>query len=148
MSKISLSTRLFLSHLVVMLVGLTSFVVLAKLSSPQLFLLRLEELENRGFITVRSARTYLVRGFETAWNSSAIWAVIFGASAAGGLSYLAAGRIMKPLDRLKLVTQTLASGDLEEGMAGAQIKREDLRQRALAGLSPAHSGWLPSSPAL
>ncbi len=125
MNKLSLSTRLFLSHVLVMLVGLSSFVVLAKLSSPRMFVLRLEELENRGFITVRSARTYLLQGFETAWNSSAIWAVIFGASAAGGLSYLAAERIMKPLDRLKSVTQTLASGDLEARMPDSAIPELD-----------------------
>ena len=90
MTKLSLGTRLFLSHFIVMLVGLGSFVILAKLSSPRMFILRLEELENQGFITVRSARTYLIKGFETAWNGSAGWAIIFGASAAGGLSYLAA----------------------------------------------------------
>jgi len=125
MAKFSLSTRLFLSHFLVMLVGLSSFIFLAKLSSPRLFVLRLEQLENQGFITVRSARTYLVKGFETAWNSSAIWAVIFGASAAGGLSFLATERIMKPLDRLKSVTQTLASGDLQARMPESEIPELD-----------------------
>ncbi|MFM1842917.1 MAG: sensory transduction histidine kinase Hik10 [Cyanobacteriota bacterium] len=125
MAKFSLSTRLFLSHFLVMLVGLSSFVFLAKLSSPRMFILRLEQLENQGFITVRSARTYLVKGFETAWNSSAIWAVIFGASAAGGLSFLAAERIMKPLDRLKSVTQTLANGDLQARMPNSEIPELD-----------------------
>ncbi|MFN9174279.1 MAG: sensor histidine kinase [Synechocystis sp.] len=125
MAKFSVSTRLFLSHFLVMLVGLSSFVVLAKLSSPRMFVLRLEQLENQGFITVRSARTYLVKGFETAWNSSAIWAVIFGASAAGGLSFLAAERIMKPLDRLKSVTQTLANGDLQARMPESEIPELD-----------------------
>lgn len=104
-----------------MLVGLGSFVVLAKLSSPRMFVLHLEQLENQGFITIRSARTYLVRGFETAWNSSAIWAIIFGASAAGGLSYLAAERITKPLTHLKDVTQKLAAGNLEERVAESSI---------------------------
>ncbi|MFN5514698.1 MAG: sensor histidine kinase [Cyanobacteriota bacterium] len=116
MPKFSLGTRLFFSHLTVMLVGLASFVILAKLSSPRMFLLRLEQLENQGFITVRSARTYLVKGFETAWNSSAFWAVIFGASAAGGLSYLAAERICQPLKQMKEITQKLAAGNLEERM--------------------------------
>lgn len=116
MPKFSLGTRLFFSHLTVMLVGLASFVILAKLSSPKMFLLRLEQLENQGFITVRSARTYLIKGFETAWNSSALWAVIFGASAAGGLSYLAAERITQPLKQMKEITQKLAAGNLEERM--------------------------------
>ncbi|MFM8293193.1 MAG: sensor histidine kinase [Microcystaceae cyanobacterium] len=119
--KLSLGTRLFLSHFLVMLVGLSSFVLLAKLSSPRMFILRLEELENRGFLTMRSARTYLVNGFETAWNSSAIWAIVFGASAAGGLSYLAAERIMKPLNQMKDVTHKLGKGNLQERMPDSSI---------------------------
>jgi signal transduction histidine kinase len=125
MAKPSLSTRLFFSHMIVMVVGLSSFIILAKVSSPRMFVLRLEQLENQGFITVRSAKTYLVKGFETAWNSSAIWAVIFGASAAGGLSLLAAKRIMKPLDHLKSVTQTLARGDLQARMPPSEIPELD-----------------------
>ncbi|MGL5034286.1 MAG: sensor histidine kinase [Microcystaceae cyanobacterium] len=121
MTRLSLGKRLFLSHFIVMLVGLSSFVVLAKLSSPRMFVLRLEELESQGFITVRSARTYLVKGFETAWNSSAVWAIIFGASAAGGLSYLAAARIMKPLNQMKLVTHKLAAGNFQERMPESVI---------------------------
>ena len=121
MAKLSLGTRLFLSHFIVMLVGLGSFVVLAKLSSPKMFVLRLEQLEHQGFITVRSARTYLVKGFETAWNGSALWSIIFGASAAGGLSYVAAERIMKPLNQMKAITQKFAAGDLAERMPESVI---------------------------
>jgi len=120
-SKFSLGTRLFLSHFIVMVVGLASFIVLAKLSSPKMFLLRLEQLENQGFITVRSARTYLIKGFETAWNSSALWAVIFGASAAGGLSYIATERITTPLQQMKKITQKLAAGHLQERMPETTI---------------------------
>ncbi len=104
-----------------MLVGLGSFVVLAKLSSPRMFVLRLEELESQGFITVRSARTYLIRGFERAWNGSAQWAIIFGASAAGGLSYLAVERIMTPLNQIKEATQKLAEGNLNERIVDSAI---------------------------
>lgn len=121
MAKLSLGSRLFLSHMLVMLVGLGSFVSLAKISSPRMFVLRLEELESQGFITVRSAKTYLIRGFETAWNRSSLWAIIFGASAAGGLSFLAADRIMQPLDRLKLATKNLAEGDLQSRMPPSDI---------------------------
>ncbi len=121
MAKLSLGSRLFLSHMLVMLVGLGSFVFLAKISSPRMFVLRLEELERQGFVTVRSARTYLLRGFETAWNSSAIWAIIFGASAAGGLSFLATERIMQPLNRLKSVTKNLTGGDLQARMPTSDI---------------------------
>jgi signal transduction histidine kinase len=121
MPKFSLGTRLFLSHLLVMIVGLSSFVLIAKLSSPKFFVLRLEQLERRGFLTVRSAKTYLIEGFETAWNRSTIWSIIVGGTAAGGLSYLLSRRIMKPLDRMEKITQKFASGDFEERMPTSEI---------------------------
>ena len=121
MAKLSLGTRLFLSHILVMFVGLGSFICIAKFSSPRMFVVRLEQLEQRGFFTVRSARTYLVNGFETAWNNSALWSVIFGVSAAGGLSYWASIRIMKPLNQMKEITQKLAEGHLEERMPESEI---------------------------
>jgi signal transduction histidine kinase len=121
MTKISLGTRLFLSHFLVMIVGLGSFIGIAKLSSPRLFVLRLEQLERRGFFSVRSARTYLIEGFETAWNGSAVWSVIVGATTAGGLSYWVSRRIVRPLDRMKEITQNFAAGDLQERMPENEI---------------------------
>lgn len=125
MAKLSLGTRLFLSHLLVMFVGLGSFIFIAKISSPRMFVIRLEKLEKQGFFTVRSARTYLVKGFETAWNNSALWSVIFGVSAAGGMSYWASRRIMKPLNQMKDITQNFAQGHLEERMPESEIPEWD-----------------------
>ena len=121
MPKPSLRTRLFLSHLLVMIVGLFSFIIIAKISSPRMFVLRLEQLEKRGFFTVRTARTYLVKGFENAWNNSAIWSVIFGGSAAVFLSYWVSCRIMKPLNQMKDITEKLADGNLQERMPESDI---------------------------
>ena len=121
MAKLSLSTRLFFSHLLVMVVGLGSFVIIAKFSSPRMFVLRLEQLERRGIFTVRSARTYLVEGFHNAWNHSTLWSVIVGATAAGGISYLASQRIMRPLQQIKQITQKFAAGDLAERMPESAI---------------------------
>ncbi|MGB5596188.1 MAG: HAMP domain-containing sensor histidine kinase [Crocosphaera sp.] len=121
MAKLSLGTRLFLSHLLVMFVGLGSFIFLAKISSPRMFIVRLEKLEQQGLFTVRSARTYLVKGFKTAWNNSAIWSVIFGVSAAGGVSYIVSRRTIKPLNQMKEITQKLAAGHLEERMPESEI---------------------------
>ena len=114
MPKLSLGARLFISHLLVMMVGLGSFVIIAKVSSPRMFVLRLEQLESRGIFTVRSARTYLVEGFQNAWNRSAILSVIVGASAAGGLSYLSSKRITQPVKQMKCITQKFAAGNLAE----------------------------------
>lgn len=120
-SNLSLGTRLFVSHLAVMVVGLTTFVVIAKLSSPQFFVLRLEQLERKGFITFRSAKTYLVEGFETAWNRSTFWSLIVGAGTAGFLSYYLSLRIMKPLQKMKEITQHFAAGDWQERMPESEI---------------------------
>ncbi len=119
--KLSLGTRLFLSHLIVMVVGLGTFVFIAKFSSPQFFVLRLEQLEKKGFITVRSARTYLIDGFQTAWNRSTIWSLIVGGGTAGGVSYWLSKRIMKPLKQMKDITQNFAAGDWHERMPDSEI---------------------------
>lgn len=121
MPKISLGARLFISHLLVMMVGLGSFVIIAKVSSPRMFVLRLEQLEQRGIFTVRSARTYLVEGFQNAWNRSAILSVIVGASAAGGMSYIFSKRITKPVKQMKQITQKFAAGDLDERVPESAI---------------------------
>jgi len=114
MPKLSLGARLFISHLLVMMVGLGSFTIIAKVSSPRMFVLRLEQLEKRGIFTVRSARTSLVEGFQNAWNRSAILSVVVGASAAAGVSYISSKRITKPVKQMKYITQKFAAGDLDE----------------------------------
>ena len=50
MPKLSLGARLFVSHLLVMMVGLGSFIIIAKVSSPRMFVVRLEQLEKQVFL--------------------------------------------------------------------------------------------------
>lgn len=116
----NLRSRLFLSHLLVMLVGVSSFVIAGKLSSPQYFVHHLEQLEGRGF-RLRYVRTYLVEGFEISWNRSTVLAVLVGTTVAGGLSYWVAKRITQPLTRLERITQNFASGHLEERLPTSDI---------------------------
>lgn len=104
-----------------MMVGLGSFIIIAKVSSPRMFVLRLEQLEKRGLFTVRSARTYLVEGFQNAWNRSAIWSVVAGAGAAGGVSYLSSRRITQPVKQMKCITQKFAAGDLTQRVPESDI---------------------------
>src|SRR5919199_5388715 len=92
--SLPLVSRLFLSHLLVMIVGVSSLVVIGKLSSPRLFVLHLQQLEGR-HVTLRFARTYLIEGFETAWNRNTFGSVIVGATAGGGLSYWVSRRIVQ-----------------------------------------------------
>jgi signal transduction histidine kinase len=121
MPKLNLRSRLFISHLFVMGVGLASFIVISKVYSPRFFVLQLEEMEQALFFNVRSVRTYLIRGFEQTWNRSTLWSVVVGAGAAGGLSYWVARRITQPLMQMEQITQKFASGDLQERMSNSEI---------------------------
>ena len=137
MPKLSLGARLFISHLLVMMVGLGSFVIIAKVSSPRMFVLRLEQLEERGIFTVRSARTYLVEGFQNAWNRSAILSIAVGASAAGAVSYISSKRITQPVKQMKQITQKFAAGDLAERVPESDIP--ELNQLSVSFNSMANS---------
>lgn len=118
--SLPLASRLFLSHLLVMIVGVVSLVIIGKLSSPRLFILTLQQLEGRN-VSLRYARTYLIDGFETAWNRSTFWSVIVGATAAGGLSYWVSKRIMQPLTQIKQITQKFAAGQLDARLPPSEI---------------------------
>ncbi|OCQ94222.1 two-component sensor histidine kinase [Nostoc sp. MBR 210] len=110
--SLPLASRLFFSHLVVMIVGLISLVIISKVSSPRFFVLHLERLESKGLKLIH-IRTELVQGFETAWRSSTIWSVIVGTTAAGGLSYWVSKRIMLRLTEMEQITQKFAAGELQ-----------------------------------
>lgn len=120
MAKLGLRARLFLSHMIVMVVGLSTLLTIGKLYSPRLFMLHLEELEGSGF-NLDIIRHELVEGFEFAWSRGALWSVVVGGSTAGGLSYLVSKRIMEPLVRLEKVTQKVAAGHLEERLPSSEI---------------------------
>ncbi|WP_017306994.1 sensor histidine kinase [Spirulina subsalsa] len=121
MAKLNLRTRLFFSHLLVMVVGLGSFTLIARYFSPRFFVLRLEQLEQRGFLTIRLARTYLVEGFESAWNRSTIWSFVVGSSASGIVSYWASRRIIQPLQNITEITEKFAQGNLQERVPNSEI---------------------------
>lgn len=118
--SLPLVSRLFLSHLVVMMVGVSCFAIVGKLSSPRFFVLHLQQLEGRG-LTLRFARTYLVQGFETAWNRSTFWSVIVGTTAAGALSYWVSRRIVQPLTQIEQITKKFAAGQLDERLPPSEI---------------------------
>jgi signal transduction histidine kinase len=120
MPKPGLRTRLFLSHLTVMVVGLSTLLTVGKVYSPQFFVLHLERLEISGYNLIL-IRQQLVEGFEWAWSRGAWWSVIVGGSAAGGLSYMVSKRIMEPLIQMEEVTQKVAAGHLEERLPSSEI---------------------------
>jgi signal transduction histidine kinase len=120
-TKIGLQARLFLSHVIVMVVGLSTLITVGKFYSPRLFVLHLAKLEGSGF-KLGYVRYQLIKGFEYAWGRSAIWSVVVGGSTAGGLSYLVARRIVKPLTQMEAITQKFASGNLSERMPDNDIR--------------------------
>ncbi len=111
--SLPLASRLFFSHLVVMIVGVASFLIISKVSSPRFFVLHLEKLENQGYDLI-DVRTDLVDGFEFAWRRSTLWSVLVGTTAAGGLSYWVSRRIMQQLTQIEQITQNIAAGQLDE----------------------------------
>ncbi|TBR58010.1 two-component sensor histidine kinase [Westiellopsis prolifica IICB1] len=118
--SLPLATRLFFSHLVVMIVGVFALVIISKLSSPRFFVLHLEQLEKRGY-RLFHIRTELVDGFEGAWRHSTVWSVIVGGAAAGGLSFWVSRRIMQGLTEMEKVTQEFATGRLNSRLPMSDI---------------------------
>lgn len=129
MTKVDLRSRLFLSHLLVMLIGVTSLVIIGKISSPRFFVHNLEQLEGPGF-RLQYVRTRLVEGFEIAWNRSTFWSVLAGTTAAVGLSYWVTKRIIQPLTEMEEITQKFANGNLSERMSSSEIS--ELNQLAIS----------------
>ena len=120
MAKVGLRARLFLSHVVVMMVGLLTLFAIAKISSPRFFALSLRQFEVGGF-SVGQVRTQLISSFEDAWNQGAFWSMVVGATTAGGLSYLVTQRIVKPLIQMEEITQKFAEGHLQERVPANEI---------------------------
>jgi hypothetical protein len=118
--SLSLAPRLFLSHLVVMMVALISFVVISKIYSPQFFVLHLQTLKHRR-VELFQIRADLVDSFEIAWRRSTLWSVLVGGSAAVGLSYWVSQRIVQRLIEMEQITQKFAAGQLDARLPASDI---------------------------
>jgi signal transduction histidine kinase len=125
MPRLGLRARLFLSHMVVMIVGLSTLLAVGKFYSPWLFGLHLEKLQVGGLENLRYVRRQLVDGFDSAWSRGAFWAMIVSGTTAGGLSYLVSKRIVEPLIQMERVTRRLSSGNLEERLPANEIPELD-----------------------
>lgn len=120
MTKLGLRSRLFCSHLLVMLVGLFTLVVIGKVSSPRFFVIYLQRIEVDGY-SISQVKTRLMKGFESAWSRGALWSLAVGATTAGGLSYLLSQRIVRPLIQMEAITQKLSAGQLDERVPPSEI---------------------------
>lgn len=113
MPKLNLHYRLFVSHMMVMVIGLAGFATISRFSSVRLFTRHLDSLEISGAL-LRSVRADVRLGFEAAWVYSSLLALGVGAIAAALLSYWVAYRINHSLVELEQVAYRLANGHLEE----------------------------------
>ncbi len=123
-NKVGLRSRLFLSHVIVMVVGLLTLLAISKISSPRFFAVYLRQIEIGG-MRVGQVRTQLIRSFDDAWSKGAFWSVVVGASTAGGLSYLVSKRIVQPLIQMEEITKKFAAGHLEERVPPNEIPEVD-----------------------
>jgi signal transduction histidine kinase len=120
MQQLDLKSRLFLSHMLVMLVGIITLLAVGKFYSPRFFIEHLQRLEISG-INLYLVKRQLVDGFESAWSRGALWSMMIGGGMAVMLSYLVSKRIMRPLNQMQRITQKFAAGNLAERMPASEI---------------------------
>lgn len=125
--RIGLQGRLFFSHMVVMLVGLGSFIVISHAAAHQLFSGHLDQMAAVASMerVVHELREELLDGFENAWSGSTILSLTVGALTAAMLSYWVARRITQPLTEMERITCQFAAGNWSE-----QVPRSDIPELA------------------
>jgi hypothetical protein len=118
--RLTLRARLFFSHLLVLVMGLLSFIAISKISSLRYFVRHLETLEGQG-VLLRSMREVLLDGFQSTWTYSTLWALMVGAIASALLSYWVAYRINRPLDQMETIAHEFATGHLHKRIPPSHI---------------------------
>ena len=124
MTKLNLQARLFFSHILVTIVGVTASSVVGNFFSPRFFQIHIKHLEGKG-LTIRTANAQLLEVFETAWTRGNFWSLLIGTLAAAILSYWVAKRIVQPLNQLEKIVYQFANGKLDERMPNLAIPELD-----------------------
>ena len=120
MSKLNLQIRLFLSHILVTIVGVTTSSIVGNFFSPRFFRIHVRALEGKG-LNIRTAHSQLLEVFETAWTRGNLWSFAIGTLAAAILSYWLAKRIVQPLKQMETALDRFANGQLDERMSYLEI---------------------------
>ena len=120
MSKLNLQARLFFSHILVTIVGVTASSIVGNFFSPRFFQIQVRNLEGKG-LTIRTAHSQLLEVFEIAWSRGNLWSLLIGTLAAAILSYWVAKRIVKPLNQLEKMVYQYANGKLDRRMSHLEI---------------------------
>jgi len=120
MTKLNLQTRLFFSHILVTIVGVTTSSIVGKFFSPRFFQIHVRELAGLG-LSIRSANSQLLEVFEMAWNRGTFWSFLSGILAASILSFWLAKRIVQPLNQLEGIVDQFTNGQFDERMPNLAI---------------------------
>jgi len=120
MNQLNLQLRLFFSHILVTIVGVTASSVVGNFFSPRFFQIHVRALEGRG-LNIRTAHSQLLEVFETAWVRGNFWSFLVGTLAAAILSYWLAKRIVQPLNQMEIIVEQFADGKLDERMSRSDI---------------------------
>lgn len=120
MYQLGLRGRLFLSHIIVMVMGVATLLMFGRLYTLRLFMEYVQNMEFRGFL-LYAVRSSLLQGFESAWSRGAFWSVIFGGGTAAALSYILSKRIMHPLLQMQRITAKFAAGEMTARMPQSDI---------------------------
>ena len=120
MTKLNLQARLFFSHILVTVVGVTASSVVGNFFSPRFFQFQVRNLEGKG-LNIRTAHFQLLEVFETAWARGNFWSFLIGTLAAAILSYWIAKRIVQPLNQMETIVHQFANGKLDERMSHFEI---------------------------
>ena len=124
MNQLNLQARLFFSHILVTIVGVTASSVVGNFFSPRFFQIHVRALEGRG-LNIRTAHSQLLEVFETAWARGNFWSFLIGTLAAAMLSYWLAKRIVQPLNEMETIIEQFANGKLDERMSHLEIPELD-----------------------
>jgi signal transduction histidine kinase len=122
MTKLNLQVRLFFSHILVTLVGVTTSLVVGNFFSPRFFQFHIRNLEATT-LTINSEQ--LLDIFENAWTRGNFWSLLVSTLAATVLSYWVAKRIVQPLNQLEKIVYQFANGKLDERMPNLEIPELD-----------------------
>jgi signal transduction histidine kinase len=120
---LSFGLRLFVSHILVVIVAVTTLALVSKVYSHRLFFIHIErieqELEKAQF---RGERSILIESFWNAWNYGNGWAALAGITTGISLSYWIAKKFTQPLKEIERVTKNFARGNLEERLPRVEIE--------------------------
>lgn len=122
--RLNLQARLFFSHILVIIVGVTASSVVGSFFAPRFFQPQAQNLAGIG-LNISAAHNQLIEVFETSWARGNFWSFFVGALASAVLSYWLAKRIVQPLNQMETIIEQFAGGKLDLRMSNLEIPELD-----------------------